>query len=182
MSSDDENSLKNVTLEDVIEECGSCGRFQYINFFFLVFFPIASGICNFYYVFGAATPSYKCDIVGEPVPGIHFEILSTQCSYLKKNDLNITIGEYPCTQWIYDRTIFGKTFTEEANLVCENSFRRSYISTMLQLGTMLIFFVGRITDTIGRRRSIQLLIGIVFIPSIITQTLLQFISMPINYK
>ena len=90
MSSDDENSLKNITLERVIEECGSFGRYQYIHFFFLTFFPIASGIFNFYYVFGAAEIPYKCHISNEIPPEFNIEILPSQCSYQLKDNLNET--------------------------------------------------------------------------------------------
>jgi MFS family permease len=53
---------------------------------------------------------------------------------------------------------------------------------MLQIGAMLIFFTGQITDLIGRRRSIQLLIALLLIVSVITQGLLQFVPMSINQK
>ena len=92
------------------------------------------------------------------------------------------IGIFPCTDWIYDRRIFGKTFTEETNLICQHSIHRSFVATMLQMGAMFIFFTGQITDIIGRRRSIQLLIGLLLITSIITQGLLQFVPMSINQK
>ncbi len=182
MSSDEENSSKNLTLESVIEECGSFGRYQYIHFFFLTFFPIASGIFNFYYVFGAAEIPYQCHVPHEVPTNFSTEVLPSQCAYLLKEDLNKTIGTFPCTEWKYDRRIFGQTFTEEANLICQHSIRRSFLATMLQIGAMLIFFTGQITDLIGRRRSIQLLIALLLIVSVITQGLLQFVPMSINQK
>lgn len=182
MSSDDENSSKNITLERVIEECGSFGRYQYIHFFFLTFFPIAAGIVNFYYVFGAAETPYKCQMSNELHPEFNIEVSASQCSYILKDNQNETIGIYPCTNWIYDRSIFGKTFAEEANLICQHSIRRSLLSTTLQMGAMFIFFTGQITDIIGRRRSMQLLIGLLLITSVITQGLLQFLPMSINQK
>jgi MFS family permease len=47
---------------------------------------------------------------------------------------------------------------------------------------MLVFFAGQITDIIGRRRSIQLLISLLLITSVITQGLLQFVPMSVNQK
>ena len=92
------------------------------------------------------------------------------------------MGIFPCKSWIYDRSIFGKTFTEEANFVCEYNIRRSFLATIFQMSGMLILFIGQITDLIGRRRSIQLLIGLLLISSIITQGLLQFVTLSINQK
>lgn len=174
--------MKSITLEQVIEECGSLGRYQYIHFFFLTFFPIATGILNFYYVFGAAETPYKCYVSDEIPANVSIEILSNQCSYKLKENFNKTMGIFPCTTWFYDRSIFGQTFTEEANLVCQYSMHRSLIATMLQMGAMLLFFSGQMTDIIGRRRSIKLLIALLLTTSVITQGLLQFIPMSINQK
>jgi MFS family permease len=182
LSSDEENNFKNITLERVIEECGSFGRYQYIHFFFLTFFPIASGIFNFYYVFGAAEIPYECNMPFKIPQDFSIEVLSSQCAYTLKNYQNKTIGPYPCESWKYDRTIFGKTFTEEADLICEYNIRRSFLSTSLQMGGMFMFFAGQITDIIGRRRSMQLVVAILLIVSLITQGLLQFVPMPINQK
>ena len=83
---------------------------------------------------------------------------------------------------MYDQSIFGKTFTEEANLICQHNIRRSFLATSLQMGAMLMFFAGRITDIIGRRRSLHLLIAILLSVSVVTQGLLQFVPMSINQK
>ena len=92
------------------------------------------------------------------------------------------MGEFPCTNWTYDRSIYGRTFTEEANFVCEKDFFRSFLSTMLQLGAMLIFFTGQLTDVIGRRRSAQLLVIFILTIFCITQGLMQWVPMSINQK
>ncbi|CAF4573133.1 unnamed protein product [Rotaria sp. Silwood1] len=182
LSSDDENTSRNITFERVMKECGSFGRYQYIHFFFIVFFPIATGINNFYYVFGAAETPYECIIPNNTHHGFYIEVASSQCFYIIKNDQNITNGTYPCTNWKYDRRLFGKTFSEEANFICQHSIHRSLLAIMLQVGAMLVFFTGQITDLIGRRRTMQLLIGLLLITSLITQGLLQFLPMSINLK
>lgn len=165
-----------------MEQCGSFGRYQYLHFFFLNLFPIASGIINFYYVFGAAETPYTCHVADKSSANISIEISSSQCSYNLTNDLNETLGEFPCTNWTYDRSVFGRTFTEEANFICENSIYRSFLSTMLQLGAMLVIFTGQLTDLIGRRRSAQLLVSLLLTTFLITQGLLQWVPMSINQK
>jgi MFS family permease len=50
------------------------------------------------------------------------------------------------------------------------------------MGAMLMFFAGQITDIIGRRRSLHLVIAILLIVSVVTQGLLQFVPMSINQK
>ena len=155
------------------------GRYQYLHFFFLSFFPIATGIFNFYYVFGAAEPSHQCD-VSQEIPG-NVEAVDN-CWYILKEGLNESMQILPCAKWVYDRSVFGQTITEEANFVCQYSVYRSFVATAFQIGAMLIFFTGQMTDIIGRRLSIRLLIALLLITSVVTQGLIQFIPMPINLK
>lgn len=182
MSSDEENSLKDITLERVIRECGAFGPYQYINAFFLLLFPIATGVYGFYYVFAASEAPYQCHVSNNINRTLQVEISPSQCSYELKNNQNKTIGIYPCTEWIYNRSVYGKTFTEEANFICEHSVYRSFLATALQIGAMFIFFTGRIIDVIGRRRALILLIGQLLVISLITQGLLQFVPMTKNEK
>jgi hypothetical protein len=180
LSSDEETNAIDITLEQVIEECGSMGRYQYLHYFFLTFFPIATGIFNFYYVFGGAEPVHTCDVSHEISTKI--VVYADKCSYLVKENFNESMEILPCTKWIYDRSVFGQTFTEEANFVCRYSVYRSFVATALQIGAMLIFFTGQLTDVIGRRLSIRLLVALLLITSVITQGLIQFIPMSINLK
>lgn len=87
-----------------------------------------------------------------------------------------------CSEWTYDRRVFGKTFVEELNLVCRHSELRPLLSSALQFGAMFMFFTGRMTDRIGRRRSMHLLIALLLITSITTQSLLQYVPMSLNQK
>ena len=180
MSSDQENSNKKITLERVLLECGAFSYFQIIHGFFLLLISVASGLVNFYFIFAAAEPNHQCLVTNET--GFNFQVDSSQCSYKKIDSVNQTVGDYFCTQWTYGEHVFGKTFSEEANMVCQNSIQRSLLSTALQFGAMFIFFTGQITDLIGRRRSMQLLVALWLTTWLVTQTLIQFIPMQIKYK
>ncbi|CAF4140672.1 unnamed protein product, partial [Rotaria sp. Silwood2] len=181
LSSDDESISKNITFERVIKECGSFGRYQYIHFFFITFFPIATGIYNFYYVFGAAETPYECYVANDTHQGFNIEVLPSQC-YYKIDYPNKTTVTYLCTNWKYDRSRFGETFSEEANFICHRSIHRSSLAIMFQIGAMFVFITGQITDKIGRRHTIQLLIGLLLVTCLITQGFLQFVPMSINLK
>ena len=173
MSSEDERQTKRITLENVIEQCGPFGRFQCLHAIFLLFFPVASGIVNFYFVFGAAEPAFICASTNKTNHSINFQWQTEQT--------NQTTCEM-CSDWIYDQSLFGKTFTEEANLVCQHRTYRSLLATSLQAGAMFIFFTGQITDFIGRRRSMHLLVAFFILTSLITQALMQFAPISINQK
>lgn len=182
MSSDEENNAKYITLEGVIEQCGAFSRYQFFHTFLLLFFPIAAGICNFYFIFAAAEPPYACQLPNPIDTEFVFEASPTQCTYVKRDIDNTTVGIYPCTSWRYGRHAFGHTFTEEANLVCDRSFQRSFLAAALQMGAMFIFFTGQITDLVGRRRTMHLLIALLLITTSVTQTIIQFMPISINQK
>jgi len=182
LSSEDEINSKTYTLEYVLSKCGAFNRYQFVHFFFILLLPTASGIFNFYYVFGAAYVPHRCDIDDKYQSNFSIEISSTQCSYALKNASNQTIETYTCQKWTYDRTRFGKTFTEEINLVCHYDIQRSYLATILQIGAMMIFFSGKLTDMIGRRRSTHILVSLLILTSLITQGLLQYVSLTDNQK
>lgn len=141
-------------------------------------FPIASGVYNFYFVFASAEPKYSCVLPNK----FDFEADSDECTYHELSGWNERVKNYTCTDWIYESHPFGKTFTQEANLICGQNIQRSHLSTALQLGAMLIFFTGQITDFIGRRRSMFLIMTILVLNGLITQSLIHFVSMDIKYK
>lgn len=178
---DDRNRAKQVTLEQVIEQCGSFGRYQLFHACFLLLFPIASGVVNYYFIYGAAEPTFTCQTTHLMNSTDRIDIDRSQCFYKRIDENNQTHREI-CSQWSYDRTIFGKTFTEEANLVCQHRLYRSFLATALQIGAMFIFFSGQITDLIGRRRSLHLLVGLFLLSSLITQTIMQFVPITIDQK
>ncbi|CAF1335151.1 unnamed protein product, partial [Rotaria sordida] len=94
------------------------------------------------------------------------------------NDVNESI----CTNFVYDRSVFGRTFTEDANFVCTHAVKRTWLSTVYQIGACSTLLTGPISDKIGRRNVIQALTIGVFVFSSLTQLFLQFINMSIDAK
>lgn len=165
----------------MIDQCGPFGRYQWIHTCFLLLFPVASGIVNYYFIFGAAEPGYTCQLIDQLNATGQIRIDQSQCFYYTIDEFNQTQSK-PCSRWTYDQTVFGKTFTEEANFVCQHRFHRSLLASALQIGAMFIFFTGQLTDVLGRRRAMSLLVGLFLSVSLVTQTLLQFVPMTINQK
>ena len=140
---------------------------------------------NYYYIFGVAEAPHTCLPPKDMAPGVTPFLSAPQCLYIglpPNETVNTRVFLHVCNAWTYDRRVFGKTFVEEANLVCRLSIQRSFLSTALQFGAMCMFFTGQITDRIGRRRSIHLLIALLLITSLTTQSLLQFVPMSIDQK
>ncbi|XP_077493387.1 organic cation transporter protein-like [Amblyomma americanum] len=57
-----------------------------------------------------------------------------------------------CESWTYDEHIFGHTATDEWNLVCGNTWKRSLVQSSYMACLMLgILVIGNISDRFGRR-------------------------------
>ncbi|CAF1526174.1 unnamed protein product [Rotaria sp. Silwood1] len=100
---------------------------------------MGSGITTYYYVFGVAEPLFRCQLPlwlwphedqYQAINQTHQTFLDTWQQTSKCNDFNGSV----CTDFVYDRSVFGRTFTEEANLVCNQAVKRTWISTLYNVG------------------------------------------------
>ena len=128
-----------ISLENVIRRCGDLGSFQIIHYIFLNLITLGSGITTYYYVFGVAEPSYRCRLPSNLWPyDEHYHVVNDTHQYLisqgqqtsKCNDFNGSL----CRQFLYDRSVFGRTFTEEGDYICRNALKKTWLSTMYQVG------------------------------------------------
>ncbi|CAF0880367.1 unnamed protein product [Adineta steineri] len=176
-----------ISLENVLRKCNDLGRYQIIHYIFLNLITIGSGITTYYYVFGVAENSYRCRLPGniwldddqyESKNSTHQYLINQWQKISKCNDYNDTI----CTSFVYDRNTFGRTFTEEGDFVCQNKLKKTWLSTMYQVGGFVVLLSGYICDKIGRRKMIRILTIILFIVPCFTQIILQTVEMNINTK
>ncbi|CAF1578986.1 unnamed protein product [Rotaria magnacalcarata] len=181
-------TIDEVSLENVLRRCGDFGRFQLIHFCFLCLLNFSSGMTGFYYVFGLASPLFRCRLPSTEWPNDN-EYKSTNSSY-QNAIVNLTalasecldINGSVCNDFVFDRSIYGKTFTEEAQFVCDNRLKKTWISTVYEIGTFTVLITGPTSDRIGRRRILQVLSLGLYIVTALTQVLLQFVSMSVNTK
>ncbi|CAF0978711.1 unnamed protein product [Rotaria sordida] len=130
------STTKPISLDGVMRLCGDLGRFQLIHFFFLNLVSMSAGIVAFYYVFGAADPEHRCQLPPSVWPNdVHYWPINqthefyinayipkgtdgkwNKCMRYTTNKQNSTLINCP-NGWAYDRSVFGYTFTEEANLL-----------------------------------------------------------------
>jgi hypothetical protein len=163
---------------------------------------MSAGIMGFYYVFAAAEPEHRCrlptavwpdDTHYYPINRTH-EILIN--SYIPKTKdgkkwekcIRNTTGNFNDTQvycpngWAYDRSIFGYTFTEEANLVCNREPLKSWLATLMQCGGFSLFLIGSLADQHGRKKIIAVITILLFVTCLITQTVIQWVPMTTEAK
>ena len=175
-----------------MKKCGDFHRFQFVHYIFLNLFSIYASIVAFYYVFAAAEPDHRCRLFDNiwlndnqyyPINRTH-EIYIRK--YLDKNCfrrfVDNQIRQTCANDTIYDRSIFGYTFTEEANLICENKSRKSWLATAAQCAGFLSIIIGTLADKYGRKRLIILLTIPSFCICFLTQIILQWIPLTVDSK
>lgn len=130
---------KSVSLENVLKNCGDFSRFQFLHYIFLNLITIGSGITTYYYVFGVAEPSFRCRLPSwlwesedyfQKINQTHQNILDAWQPKSKCSNYNQSF----CHEFVYDRSVFGYTFTEESNFVCDYAVKRTWLSTLYQVG------------------------------------------------
>ncbi|CAF4813919.1 unnamed protein product, partial [Rotaria sp. Silwood2] len=113
---------------------------------------MSAAVAGFYYVFAVADPDHRCRLPASVWPNdtqynpinatyqtmIDMYIPKTkdgkkweQCVLYPTGSSNDTLINCP-NGWVYDQSIFGYTYTEEANLVCASKPKQSWIATLMQ--------------------------------------------------
>jgi hypothetical protein len=133
--------MEDVSLENVIRRCGDFNHYQLIHYILLSLLNFSSGVTGFYYVFGLAEPFFRCQLPSHIWPNDNeynsynstHRILLNQFQYTRSKCENI--NGTTCNSFVYDRSIYGRTFTEEADYICEHALRKTWLSTAYQIGT-----------------------------------------------
>ncbi|UJR09610.1 hypothetical protein I4U23_013845 [Adineta vaga] len=190
------------SLDDILRKCGDFGRFQWIHYFFMNWIAMSFGIVSFYYIFGAAEPDHRCrlpehiwpnDTQYNPMNSMHEMYINMyipksssgqkweKCVQYSTDMINHTL-ERCSNGWVYDRSIFGYTFTEEANFVCENQARKSWLAVVIQFSGFLVLVIGSLADKYGRKKLTVIISILLFISCLTTQIIMQWIPMTIKTK
>ena len=163
---------------------------------------MSSGIAGFYYVFGAAEPNHRCRLPEDiwPDDSQYYPINSTHESFINDyipktkdgnewekcvrytiENQNDTLVNCP-NGWVYDRSVFGYTFTEEADFVCDNEITKSWLATLCQCGGFSLLIVGSLADKFGRKRLTTIITIVVLVICLVTQMLMQWVPMGTQAK
>ena len=163
---------------------------------------MSAAVVGFYYVFGAAEPEHRCRLPASvwpddtqyyPINRTHETMINAYIPKTKDGTTWEKCVRYPSANpndtliscpngWVYDRSIFGYTFTEEANLVCSREPLKSWLATLMQCGGFSLLLIGSFADKFGRKKITALVTILLFITCVITQIIMQWVPMTINTK
>jgi len=163
---------------------------------------MSAGIMGFFYVYGAADSNHRCRLPETVWPDdthyysineTHQRLINAYIPKIKDGTTwekcvrrmteNISDSLVNCPNgWAYDRSVFGYTFTEEANLVCSHEPHKSWLATLLQIGGFSLLIIGSLADRYGRKKMTAIVTILLFVTCLITQALMQWLPMTIEVK
>jgi len=189
-----------VSLDDVLQRCGDFNRFQWIHFFFLNMIEVCAGMVSLYYVYGAAEPEHRCRLPSQIWPNDNqFNPINAQHEARLRQYIPMENGRWDqchmwnsmssnkslidCSNgWVFDRSVFGFTFTEEASLVCHAKSKKSWLATLVQTAGFALLIVGALADRFGRKATTIGTTLLLLIICLFMQIIMQWIPMSINTK
>jgi hypothetical protein len=189
-----------VSLDDVLRRCGGFNRFQWFHYLFLNIIQFFTGMVSLYYVYGAAEPEHRCRLPSQFWPNDNqFNPTNTQHKAHLHQYIPMKNGKWDqchlwnstssdkslidCSNgWVFDRSIFGFTFTEEASLVCDAAPKKSWLATLVQAAAFALLIIGALADKFGRKASIIGVNLLLMTICLLMQIVMQWIPMSINSK
>ena len=61
----------------------------------------------------------------------------------------------PCTEYVYDQSVFESTLATELDLVCDKADQVNFISTVVMIGILVgSFLAGPLGDKLGRKKTL----------------------------
>ncbi|KAL3175435.1 hypothetical protein MRX96_040187 [Rhipicephalus microplus] len=159
-------------MTEVVDLIGHFGPWQACLVAYITYRGILTGLNNLAYVFLVTDNEHWCSRPTLPdgllanvseaewkerfIPYDNVSGSHSQCSMygLLQNSTNGEIvPDYTslksCEAWTYDEHVFGHTMTDEWNLVCENTWKRSLIQSTYMACLMLgILVIGNVSDRI----------------------------------
>jgi len=129
--------MEEISLETVLKRCGDFGPYQWMHFALLCLLNLSSGMTGFYFVFGLAEPPFRCKLPSNVWPDDNqYNFINDTHKYLSSLSSQCEdINGSRCNNFLFDQSVYGRTFTEEAGFVCSNALKRTWISTVYEIGT-----------------------------------------------
>ncbi|XP_048514305.1 organic cation transporter protein-like isoform X2 [Athalia rosae] len=160
-----------MTFDDVVVLTGQFGRYQWRIYFLLCLPVISVAFHSMSGVFLGAEPDFRCLLSDESSQNATFQLPPdfmdtvypwdsqtgswSQCEkYVNFTDaetMNST-STVKCSSFVYDKSIYELTTTTEFNLVCNKSWMRATVDSLLMVGIMLgALIFGGLSDKFGRK-------------------------------
>ncbi|XP_013421303.1 organic cation transporter protein [Lingula anatina] len=157
--------------DDILKQIGEFGRFQIINYIIICIPLISAGFHMLVSVFIQVLPPHRCQLPGlendtyEIQGDWHKALIEatipvtsdgdySKCTIWANHTLAYTgnMSEHKCDSWVYDRSIFTRTFATDFNLVCKDKEKITPAQVAFMGGVLAgAFILGFMADYLGRK-------------------------------
>lgn len=143
--------------EKLLSEINDFGIYQKLSFLLICLASLLPPMVTYMHSFVASNPSHRCKNpyeVEEDTFSIKYDFTNNsilksldKCSYSDTNDT-----KYKCSEWVFDKSYYQDSLTEEWSMVCSNAHWRNNAQTIYFLGYLIGSIVmGILADKFGRR-------------------------------
>lgn len=87
-----------------------------------------------------------------------------------------------CVEWVYDEELYGRTTVTDWNLVCLKSHLKAVTQNAFILGTGCSIFTGIMSDKLGRKKALVIMVTLMFLVLNSTQILMHSGALTVNQK
>jgi OCT family organic cation transporter-like MFS transporter 4/5 len=175
------------TIDQLLNDAGSFGLYQKIQFFLVGLLAVLPAMTAFNYVFIAATPDHRCQLnltnftdtfqiqsiehqkyIDKYIP---ISLKHRKCYIYEENFQGNKLLK-KCTQWVFNDTFYNTTISTEWNLVCDQLHLKALTQNAYIMGTSGSFLTGIMSDKLGRRTTMYSLILLMVIVLNATQMIM----------
>ncbi|XP_046359527.2 organic cation transporter protein-like isoform X1 [Haliotis rufescens] len=187
------------TFDEILQHVGEFGTYQKRIFFFLCLPSVVTSFLTFSSIFTMYIPPHRCAVPGlsndtYAIQGdnhrrlVNFTIPIKDGAYSKCDVYTDDVtdlakrsdnsSQSQCSEWVYDKSIFTSTITEDLSLVCDNVVMRSH-SNMAVMAGMLVGSFGQsiISDMFGRKKACMIFLFMLICVGFLNYVIRDFASL-----
>ncbi|KAL4232991.1 hypothetical protein ACF0H5_007677 [Mactra antiquata] len=180
-----------VQFDEILTRIGDFGFYQKRTYALLSLPAISVGSFMMMVIVVMYTPEHRCkipslsndsykiqsieheSIINITIPyNLDNDVKYDRCHIYIRDDTNddskqTNLTKVKCQQWVYDQSIFTRTFTSDLNLVCDNALKTSHVQMFFYFGVLVgDFLLGLLSDRIGRVKCMCIAFLLVIVSSV----------------
>lgn len=143
------------TFENILIEINDFGKYQKLRYGLICIAAILPALVTYIHSFTSPNADHRCKNPYDPSDAFNKNPLAnfTNITSLNKCTIqysgikdNSSITEV-CREWVYDKTYYHTTLTEDWSMVCDRSILRGAVQTVYFMGYLIgSIFIGVLAD------------------------------------
>lgn len=185
-----------VDFDEVLERIGGWKKYQIYHYILIGLAALPAGMHTLVNVFVIGLPDYWCHMpdlanqtkehiqrASSPLVAVNGHREHSKCSvfdvdYSNSNvtwklngNISYNENDFPtrqCSEWDYDKELFGNTIVDRWDLVCGNAWKRAVAQSIYMLGFLVgAIGFGSLSDKIGRKTTWLLALAVITVSGVV---------------